>query len=61
MVLFAVIFLWTPPHFWALAIRHADDYRAADVPMLPAVVPLDDAVRQMVLYTAALVASDAAC
>ncbi len=37
LVLFAVIFLWTPPHFWALAIRYADDYRAADVPMLPAV------------------------
>ena len=37
VVLFVVIFLWTPPHFWALAIRYADDYRAADVPMLPAV------------------------
>ena len=37
MVLFVVMFLWTPPHFWALAIRYADDYRAANVPMLPAV------------------------
>jgi protoheme IX farnesyltransferase len=54
-ILFAIIFLWTPPHFWALAIRHVDDYRAAGVPMLPAVVPLADAVRQMVLYTALLV------
>ena len=57
VVLFAAMFFWTPPHFWALAIKYADDYRAADVPMLPAVVPLADAVRQMVLYTAALVAS----
>ncbi|MGH2663107.1 MAG: heme o synthase [Actinomycetota bacterium] len=37
LVLFALVFLWTPPHFWALAIRHAGDYRAAGVPMLPAV------------------------
>ena len=37
-VMFLIIFLWTPPHFWALAIRYADDYRAAAVPMLPAVV-----------------------
>ena len=39
IVLFVAMFLWTPPHFWALAIRYADDYRAADVPMLPAVAP----------------------
>ena len=51
------MFFWTPPHFWALAIRYADDYRAADVPMLPAVVPLRQAARQMVGYTAALFAS----
>ncbi len=55
IVLFVAMFLWTPPHFWALAIRYADDYRAADVPMLPAVVPLRDAAKQMVGYTAALV------
>ena len=36
-MLFAVIFFWTPPHFWALAIRYKDDYAAADVPMLPSV------------------------
>ena len=53
IVLFVVMFCWTPPHFWALAIRYADDYRAADVPMLPAVVPLVDAARQMIAYTAA--------
>ena len=56
IVLFAAIFFWTPPHFWALALRYADDYRAADVPMLPAVVPFDRAVRQMVGHTVALVA-----
>jgi protoheme IX farnesyltransferase len=57
VVLFAVIFLWTPPHFWALAIRHAEDYRRASVPMLPSVVTLDVATHKMVSYTAALVAS----
>ncbi len=56
VVLFVVMFLWTPPHFWALAIRYADDYRAANVPMLPAVATLDVTVRKMVIYTAALVA-----
>ena len=57
VVLFAAMFFWTPPHFWALAIRYADDYRAADVPMLPVVVPLRDAAKQMVGYTVALVVS----
>src|SRR5690606_9122092 len=40
VILFAVIFVWTPPHFWALAIRYRDDYAAADVPMLPVVASL---------------------
>jgi protoheme IX farnesyltransferase len=57
VVLFAVMFLWTPPHFWALAIRYADDYRAANVPMLPAVAPPSVTVRKMVLYTAVMVAA----
>lgn len=57
ILLFVVMFLWTPPHFWALAIKYADDYRAADVPMLPAVVPFEQAVRQMIGYTVALAAS----
>ena len=57
VVLFVAMFLWTPPHFWALAVKYADDYRAADVPMLPSVVPMDEAVRQMIWYTAALVVS----
>jgi protoheme IX farnesyltransferase len=54
IVLFVVIFLWTPPHFWALAIRYADDYRAAGVPMLPAVAPAEQVGRRMLTYTLAL-------
>jgi protoheme IX farnesyltransferase len=57
IVLFVAMFCWTPPHFWALAIRYADDYRAAHVPMLPAVAPLAQAARQMIGYTVALVAA----
>jgi protoheme IX farnesyltransferase len=56
VILFLAMFCWTPPHFWALAIRYAEDYRAADVPMLPAVAPLEEAARQMIGYTCALVA-----
>jgi heme o synthase len=54
LILFAVIFYWTPPHFWALAIRYRDDYAAADVPMLPAVVSIKDTAVRIVLYTLAL-------
>jgi heme o synthase len=50
VVLFGVIFFWTPPHFWALAIRYRDDYRAAAVPMLPSVASLDTVARQIVGY-----------
>jgi heme o synthase len=57
VVLFVVMFLWTPPHFWALAIRYADDYRAASVPMLPAVEPANVTIRKMLIYTVAMVAS----
>jgi heme o synthase len=56
LILFLAMFCWTPPHFWALAIRYAEDYRAADVPMLPAVAPPVDTTRQMIRYTCALVA-----
>jgi protoheme IX farnesyltransferase len=56
VLLFAIIFVWTPPHFWALAIRHADEYRAAGVPMLPSVAPMGRTVRTMVAYTVVLVA-----
>src|SRR5438132_3580472 len=54
LVLFSVIFFWTPPHFWALAIRYRDDYAAADVPMLPVVRTLAETARQIVLYTVVL-------
>jgi protoheme IX farnesyltransferase len=56
-VLFVAMFLWTPPHFWALAVKYADEYSAADVPMLPSVAPIENVVRQMFWYTVALVAS----
>jgi len=56
VILFLMIFFWTPPHFWALAIRYRDDYRAASVPMLPSVVSIEETVRKMILYTLVLVA-----
>jgi heme o synthase len=55
-VLFALIFLWTPPHFWALAVKYRDDYRAAHVPMLPAVATFRRTSLEILLYTVALVA-----
>ena len=51
VVLFAVIFYWTPPHFWALAIRYRSDYQAAEVPMLPAVTSLGATARRILAYT----------
>src|SRR5690606_37337034 len=50
-LLFAVIFFWTPPHFWALAIKYRDDYSAVDVPMLPSVATLDDTADKILGYT----------
>src|SRR6202034_842030 len=55
IVLFAVIFIWTPPHFWALAVRYKDDYAAADVPMLPVVASMKRTTREIVFYTVVLV------
>jgi protoheme IX farnesyltransferase len=55
VVLFAVIFIWTPPHFWSLAVRYKEDYAAADVPMLPVVASMKRTTREIVLYTVALV------
>jgi protoheme IX farnesyltransferase len=51
-ILFAVIFFWTPPHFWALAVRYKDDYAAADVPMLPVVASLRSTSIRILAYTA---------
>ena len=56
VVLFAVIFIWTPPHFWSLAVRYKEDYRAADVPMLPVVASMKRTTTEIVYYTVALVA-----
>jgi len=56
LVLFAVVFLWTPPHFWALAVRYREDYEAAHVPMLPVVAPFVRTARQILVYSLALVA-----
>jgi protoheme IX farnesyltransferase len=56
LVLFAIVFYWTPPHFWALALRYRGDYAAANVPMLPVVRGEAETARQIVLYTVALIA-----
>jgi protoheme IX farnesyltransferase len=56
-VLFAVIFFWTPPHFWALAMKFRDDYAAANVPMLPVVATPATVARKIVLYSYAMVAA----
>jgi protoheme IX farnesyltransferase len=56
LVLFAVIFVWTPPHFWALALRYRSDYEAAGVPMLPVVSGEVETARQILLYSLVLVA-----
>jgi protoheme IX farnesyltransferase len=55
VVLFAIVFVWTPPHFWALALRHASDYRSAGVPMLPAVRGRRETAVQIVLYSVLVV------
>jgi protoheme IX farnesyltransferase len=54
-VLFAIVFCWTPPHFWALALRYHDDYAAAGFPMLPVVKGRGAATRQIVAYSAVVV------
>ncbi|CAN5807252.1 heme o synthase [soil metagenome] len=56
LVLFAIVFYWTPPHFWALALRYRGDYAAAGVPMLPVVRGEVETARQITLYSIALVA-----
>ncbi len=57
VVLFVVVFLWTPPHFWALALRYERDYAAAGVPMLPVVAGTSATIRQILLYAVATVAA----
>ena len=51
---FIVIFFWTPPHFWALAVRYKDDYAAAGIPMLPVVAPMKSVIKQMWFHSIAM-------
>ena len=55
LILFAIIFVWTPPHFWALALYRSEEYARAGVPMLPVVAGLEETRRQILLYSLALV------
>ncbi|MBI2245643.1 MAG: protoheme IX farnesyltransferase [Nocardioides sp.] len=57
VVLFAVVFFWTPPHTWALALRYREDYANVDVPMLPVVAPAREVGRQVVIYSWVMVAT----
>jgi heme o synthase len=57
VVLFMVVFFWTPPHTWALALRYREDYANVDVPMLPVVKPAREVGRQIVLYSWVMVAT----
>ena len=52
---FFLIFFWTPPHFWALAVRYKDDYLAAGIPMLPVVAPIKSVINQMWFHSLAMV------
>ena len=56
LLLFLIVFYWTPPHFWALSLRIKDDYSAAGVPMMPVVWGEEETKRQILLYTYLLVA-----
>ncbi len=60
LLLFAIIFFWTPPHFWALALFRSDDYARAGIPMLPNVAGPDATRLQILLYTVVLIAVAAA-
>lgn len=55
--LFLIIFLWTPPHFWALALCRSSDYERAGIPMMPAVAGPQETVRKIIIYSVALVAA----
>src|SRR5579872_6075732 len=57
VLLFLIIFLWTPPHFWALSLYRTDDYARARVPMLPVVAGKSETRKQILLYTVLVVAS----
>ncbi len=52
---FLLIFFWTPPHFWALAVRYKDDYSAAAIPMLPSIAPMKSVIKQMWFHSTLMV------
>jgi protoheme IX farnesyltransferase len=56
-ILFLIVFLWTPPHYWPLSLRYVDDYAAAGIPMLPVVASTATVARQIVIYSWAMVAA----
>jgi protoheme IX farnesyltransferase len=58
--LFAVVFFWQPPHFWALAIKYKDDYRSAGIPMLPVVAPVRRVLAESIVYSWLMVATSLA-
>ena len=60
VVLFLIVFFWTPPHYWPLAIKYRDDYAAAGVPMLPVVRPLPVVMRSIIVYSWVMVAASLA-
>jgi protoheme IX farnesyltransferase len=57
VLMFAIVTMWTPPHFWAISINYSSDYKRAGVPMLPVVAGVDATKRQMFWYTVGLVAT----
>lgn len=57
VVMFMVVFFWTPPHFWSLAMRYREDYAAASVPMLPSVASSAEVAKQIVTYSWVMVAT----
>ena len=57
---FLVVFFWTPPHFWALAVKYRDQYQAADFPMLPAIAPMSSVVKQMWFHSTFMVITSVA-
>lgn len=56
ILMFAIVTMWTPPHFWAISINYSSDYKRAGIPMLPVVAGVDATKRQMLYYTVGLVA-----
>jgi len=56
VILFLIIFFWTPPHYWPLAIKYKEEYAAASVPMLPVVATMENVAKRIVIYAWVMVA-----